>query len=180
MVLRFEFPDDKSSIKRLNFFTFILIQNLADEQFCSNSTNSTETNNASFVLIMLPDVLRLNYQTLQTLLMRLQTLTNQAHPDIIVLQTTFLEAQQLFQLQILSFNLEELPPAIASRLQSLQTELSKQLRLLAMDISFLQSARQSITAQKRQAQMRDRIDLLLQYCEAANPTESGELDANLR
>jgi hypothetical protein len=123
---------------------------------------------------MLPDVLRLNYQTFQILLIRLQTLTNQSKPEATLLQTTFLEAQQLFQLQILSLDVNDLTPTIAAKLQSIQTEISKQLRLLAIDISFLQSARQSTTTQKRQAQMRDRIALLLKYCDTIIPTASNE------
>lgn len=89
-----------------------------------------------------------------------------ANPDGVLLQSAFLEAQQLFQMQMMSLAMDELEPAIATKLQSIQIEINKQLRLLAMDVMFLQTARKSVTAQQRQAQMGDRIQLLLNYCQA--------------
>lgn len=91
---------------------------------------------------------------------------------------------QQFQQQILGLDLAELDEAIALRIQSIQTEISKQLRLLAMDTMFLKTARQPETNQQRRQQMGDRLDLLERYCEAilatdlASDPESGstELD----
>jgi len=78
---------------------------------------------------------------------------------------------QQFQPQILALPWAEMDEAIALRLQSIQTEISKQLRLLAMDTMFLKTARQPETSQQRRQQMGDRLDLLLRYCEAILATE---------
>lgn len=73
---------------------------------------------------------------------------------------------QRFQQQMVGLNAIAMDEAIALRIQSIQTEINKQLRLLTMDTMFLKTARQSETSQQRQQQMADRIDLLLRYCEA--------------
>jgi hypothetical protein len=58
----------------------------------------------------------------------------------------------------------EVPPEIAHRLQAIQVEIDKQLKLLAMDVLFLQTARQATTAEQRQQQMGDRLEQLERYC----------------
>lgn len=73
---------------------------------------------------------------------------------------------QQFQQGVLKLNAVAMDEAIALRIQSIQTEISKQLRLLSMDTMFLKTARQPETSQQRRQQMADRIDLLLRYCEA--------------
>ena len=78
---------------------------------------------------------------------------------------------QQFQPQILALPWAEMDEAISLRLQSIQTEISKQLRLLAMDTMFLKTARQPETSQQRRQQIGDRLDLLLRYCEAILATE---------
>lgn len=113
---------------------------------------------------VLPEDYRQQYQTFERALQRLKGETTRPHPDCTTLQSDFLDVQQLFQLRISSLNLEVLDPAIAARLQSVHTEIHKQLRLLGMDVAFLQAARQSITTQQRQAQMRDRLHIILQFC----------------
>jgi hypothetical protein len=51
------------------------------------------------------------------------------------------------------------------RLQMFQVEIGKQLRLLALDALFLQTAKQAATIESRQQQARAKINLLLQYCD---------------
>ena len=97
----------------------------------------------------------------------------QANPDGRSLHQQFLHLQQTAQQGILQLSLEipPMPPDAVSApdapgdesLVGYQTEISRGLRLLAMDITFLQSARQPLTQQKRQAQMRDRLQRLLSY-----------------
>ncbi|QLE55874.1 heterocyst frequency control protein PatD [Nostoc sp. TCL26-01] len=53
-----------------------------------------------------------------------------------------------------------------SRSQSYKTEISKQLRLLEVDVMFLQGARQATTAQTRLDTISDRLSTLIQYCHA--------------
>ncbi|BAT51276.1 hypothetical protein NOS3756_01990 [Nostoc sp. NIES-3756] len=52
------------------------------------------------------------------------------------------------------------------RIQSYKTEISKQLRLLEVDVMFLQGARQPATAQTRLNVIGDRLNTLIQYCDA--------------
>lgn len=83
------------------------------------------------------------------------------------LQPIFAQLQQQFQQQIVTLNLEGLEGAIASLLASLHTEMGKQIRLLGMDLMFLQTARQPETRQQRLTQIGDRLRLLISYCDAA-------------
>ena len=57
------------------------------------------------------------------------------------------------------------PPATPLE-QSYLTEIHKQLRLLGMDIKFLQASRVLATAQTRQTAASDRINTLIRYCDA--------------
>jgi len=52
------------------------------------------------------------------------------------------------------------------KVQSYQTEINKQLRLLKIDLMFLKSARQPATSEQRWNLMGDRLHLLMVYCEA--------------
>lgn len=89
----------------------------------------------------------------------------QSQPDVRSLQATFLDLQQYFQTTLLPTDYPDLDDLAESKLVSYQTEISKELRLLGMDIMFLQSARQAMKIQQRQAQMRDRLDRLEGYCD---------------
>lgn len=97
---------------------------------------------------------------LRSQLESLETLARSANPGGHQLQAQFLLAQQHFQHQILP-----LGDAIASA-QPVITEMNRTLRLLAMDVAFLQAARQSTTAQQRQRQLVEKIDRLLSFCHA--------------
>jgi DNA repair protein RadC len=115
---------------------------------------------------MLPTSFNQLYQMFYQSLQQVGQLAQRANPDVQTLQVAFLEAQQIFQQQIMSQPLNNLDAAAELKMQSLQTEMNKQLRLLAIDVMFLQTARQPVTIQQRQAQMRDRLQLLQRYCEA--------------
>jgi hypothetical protein len=77
------------------------------------------------------------------------------------------ELQQIFKGRILSLNLDELKPELEQRVRSLQVEINKQLRLLGMDMMFLQAARQPETLQQRQNQILERVRMMQRYCEMA-------------
>lgn len=62
------------------------------------------------------------------------------------------------------FQQELLDAPIDANAQSMLVEIHKQLRLLATDAAFLQSARQPQTQQQRQQQVSDRLDRLDRYC----------------
>ena len=74
--------------------------------------------------------------------------------------------QQFFHEQILSLQMNDLAPALQDWVQSYHVEIDKQLRLLGLDVLFLQAARQSTTTQQRRQQVRDRLDTLQRYCDA--------------
>ncbi|MEA5450892.1 heterocyst frequency control protein PatD [Leptolyngbya sp. CCNP1308] len=99
-------------------------------------------------------------ETLRSHLQTLMALAQSANPDGGALQAQFLLTQQHFQHQMLPLG-DDLPSA-----QPVLTEMNRTLRLLAMDVAFLQAARQSTTAQQRQRQMVEKLGQLLSFCEA--------------
>lgn len=121
---------------------------------------------------MLPDSVCQPYVEFEHQLQHLQTLVTLANPDFREIQACFLEAQQIFQGRIAQPDWAILSETDASRLPAIHTEIHKQLRLLATDVMFLQAARQPLTRQQRQAQMRDRLTLVQRYCQAILGTAS--------
>lgn len=91
---------------------------------------------------------------------QLQETAIAANPDGANLRQRFLTLQQQAQQQILT-----LPPQAATAgtpgVVAFQTEISRTLRLIAIDIQFLAMARQSLKYQARQGQLRDRLTQLL-------------------
>ncbi len=114
---------------------------------------------------MLPNIHHQRYQELKQALDQLQQTAAGAQLDAPRLRQSFLLTQQFFQQQIVSLDAGDLEPALEPRVRSYQTEMSKQLRLLGMDVIFLQAARQPGTVQERQMQLRDRIQTLQRYCD---------------
>ncbi|MEO0984217.1 MAG: heterocyst frequency control protein PatD [Cyanobacteria bacterium J06639_14] len=90
----------------------------------------------------------------------LETAVNKANIEVRSLQQDFLTTQQLYQQQLLPTLMAS--PNVAS-LISYQTEINRALRLLGMDVSFLQTAKHPMTVQKRQAHMRQRVQTLLEF-----------------
>lgn len=77
-------------------------------------------------------------------------------------QKSFQATQQHFQQHIV------IPAAeldLPSLVQSVQTEINRNLRLLGTDVVFLQSARQAATQQQRLQQVCDRLVKLLEFCD---------------
>lgn len=114
---------------------------------------------------MLPNLHRLRYQEFKQALEQLQqaTAVNQQNPS--TLRQNFLEAQQFFQ-QIVNLDDKDLEAVDEPKVRSYQTEMSKQLQMLGMDIMFLQAARQPGTTQERHTQLKQRLQTLISYCDA--------------
>jgi hypothetical protein len=112
---------------------------------------------------LLPSTLEQPYHTFQQLLECLRDRVSLPDPDRSGLQTLVLEAQQFFQQHLMSLDFEILAPEDAAKVQSVYTETSKQLKLLMMDVSFLKTAHQTATVEKRQKQIGDRLETLLGY-----------------
>ncbi|MCT7984597.1 heterocyst frequency control protein PatD [Laspinema sp. A4] len=115
---------------------------------------------------MLPDLHTQCYQNLMQALSQLSETVNGPNPDQATVRASTLEIQQLFQDQILSLGMDELEPGMVSLVQSFQTELHKQIRLLGNDVIFLVSARQAETRERRWSEVRDRLKGCIGYCEA--------------
>jgi hypothetical protein len=102
-------------------------------------------------------------QSLQNHLTHLATSGHQANPDGALLQQQFLVAQQQFQGDVLPSLTD---PAVPQTVQPILTEMNRTLRLLAMDVAFMQTSRNAQTTQHRQQQLNHKTDQLLSFCEA--------------
>lgn len=117
----------------------------------------------------LPKPLQAPYSILQQ---RVETMRAIATPRAFngsALQQSFQATQQHFQQQILlpSMNLD-LPPLV----RSAQTEINRILRLLSLDVAFLQSARQPETQSQRLQQVGDRLTRLQEFCDGLLSSDS--------
>lgn len=113
----------------------------------------------------LPPSHRDRYQQWQDLLESFRMIVQVPTADGATLQGALLQVQQFFQQQVGPLELAELESAIAPRVQAVRTEMQKELRLLTMDVMFLQAARQSATQQQCQKQLGDRLEKLAGYCQ---------------
>ena len=96
-----------------------------------------------------------------------QTLLQQLHTDI---SSNLLNASELRQnmASLQSFFRTDIVPLTTQypTEQSYQTEMSKQLRLLQIDIMFFQGARQASTIKDRIDALCERLTTLIGYCDA--------------
>lgn len=99
-------------------------------------------------------------QAFQGQLVAFEALICQANPSASALQQQFLQLQQPFQKQLWPAQAE-----LTELAQPILLEMNRTLRLLGMDVAFLQAARQPQTMQQRQQQMRDRGRQLQQFCQ---------------
>lgn len=113
---------------------------------------------------MLSQLFHQRYQEFFHLLEQLQSTSTQL--DKAKLKQSLHTAQQFFQQQIVTLDPQDLSPQEESKIRSYQTEISKQLQLVGMDVIFLQAARLQATAASRQMQLADRIQTLIRYCNA--------------
>ncbi len=70
------------------------------------------------------------------------------------------EIQSFFQSSLVNTNLEITPQNL-----SLQVEIDKQLKMLGVDLTMLQTSRSAANWQKRHQQACDRFVLLQRYCQ---------------
>ena len=114
---------------------------------------------------MLPPSHSQIYREFKLNLEELKDVLSQDTVDRSHLKSSVAKLQDFFQNQILTLDLDELAANLAQQTQSVQVELNKQLRLLQMDMQFLQAAKQQSTLHQRQQQATDRLALLIRYCE---------------
>jgi valyl-tRNA synthetase len=114
---------------------------------------------------MLPD---LHFKCYTEFHQTLSKLVEQLETDLDRISFT-LESQKVqlfFRDQVCRLDLEALPPDMAQRSQSYQVEMDKQLRLLQVDVQFLQAARQPEKVNQRMTMVGDRLRTLMRYCDA--------------
>ncbi|MGC9528667.1 MAG: heterocyst frequency control protein PatD [Limnospira sp.] len=110
-------------------------------------------------------------QSLETL----QATLTSDQPEVEPVTRAFGEVQEQFKTRITTLgDRESDDPHLQSQLQSYITETHKQMRLLGLDLRFLQASRQSATARDRLAQVRDRISILIGYSTALLENTEGE------
>ncbi|MCP2729316.1 heterocyst frequency control protein PatD [Limnofasciculus baicalensis] len=114
---------------------------------------------------MLPLLQRLCYEQFQQAIEQLLSCTTASELDFAAIRNGFDQLKQLFQSQILSLSQDGLAPESVSRWQSIQTEVHKQMRLLATDMIMLQAARNPATSAIRLAGICDRLNCLRQFCQ---------------
>jgi hypothetical protein len=131
---------------------------------------------------ILPNAYLEKYQQLLEILLRVQAVG----VDLVELSASvmpvdtedFGELQDFYQKQIFplvdkEFS-EEVLPEIASRWRSLNTEIHRSMKLLALDISLLKAARSPQMQKTRRQGMSDRLSTLISYCQvllAPEPTK---------
>ncbi|MDJ0734470.1 MAG: heterocyst frequency control protein PatD [Nostocaceae cyanobacterium] len=106
------------------------------------------------------------YQTFATSLEALREYTTTAGVDAPKLRQRAASLQEFYQQQILPLANQDTESQNQGRILSLQTEISKQLRLLELDVTFFAGARVATTAQARLQTIENRITTLLRYCNA--------------
>jgi hypothetical protein len=111
-------------------------------------------------LVMLPTEQTLMWQQLFMLLSNLPTDSIPDSKASLSLAIDFFEAEILIQ------DLDRLPDPIAGKMRSYLTESHRLLRLLSIDLIFIATARNPITIQQRRQAYQDKLNLLLQYCQA--------------
>jgi hypothetical protein len=111
-------------------------------------------------IFMLPTEQISPWRQLLTLLLNLST------DSIPELKVSLNEAIELFERQILTQNIEDLEEPIAGKMRSYLTESHRLLRLLPLDLMFLEAARQPNNLQHRRQAYQDKLDLLIRYSRA--------------
>ncbi|HEY9669998.1 MAG TPA: heterocyst frequency control protein PatD [Waterburya sp.] len=115
---------------------------------------------------MLPSLHCQHYQEFQGALEQLLQYVADQQEKGTALRECFQEVKQVFQRQIATLSIDDIAPESASRWQSLQTEIHKQMRLLETDVMLLLSSRSLTTSQRRTSGLCDRVNTLIQYCTA--------------
>jgi hypothetical protein len=99
----------------------------------------------------------------QQLFMLLSNLPSDSATD---LKASLSRASEFFEAEILTQDVDLLPDPIAGKMRSYLTESHRLLRLLSIDVMSIATARNPATLQQRRQAYQDKLDLLLQYCQA--------------
>ena len=105
------------------------------------------------------------YQNFLTLLNKFQIDAENEKASLERVKQEWEQLKLCFEQQIVGIDVGEVPEAIASRWQSVQTEIKREFKLLSTDVLFLASARQITTQNKRVKSISDRLTKLIGYCQ---------------
>jgi hypothetical protein len=106
----------------------------------------------------------------QRLLMILSNLPTDSIPD---LKVALHQAMKLFEGQILTQNIEDIQNPNAGKMRSYLTESHRLLRLLPLDVMFMEVSRNPTTTQQRRQAYQEKLDLLIRYVEAVISISGG-------
>jgi len=113
---------------------------------------------------MIPEALRQHCLTLQNQVGDLRSQLGAETASGAGFKLALEPINQTFQTQLQLFDGFAGDANLAQQIQTIHTELNKQIRLLSVELTFLQSARQPATRQQRLAQVHDRLDQIQSYC----------------
>lgn len=114
-----------------------------------------------------------NYHGFATLLKQMRDYVIESKLSATELRQRTLSLQQFFQQQIVPSPQDDNDNQNQGRVQSYRTEMSKQMRLLELDVMFFQGARQASTAQDRLLSISNRLTTLIEYCNAIVQNANG-------
>lgn len=114
---------------------------------------------------MLPASHNRAYQDLKNLLIELKRSLGIEVIELGQVNRQFQDLARWYEQNIVRLQDQTLDRTVASRWQSVQTEIKREFKLLTTDILFLASARQNSTQSKRLQSIGDRIDKLIGYCQ---------------
>jgi hypothetical protein len=106
----------------------------------------------------------------QQLLHLLSNLPTGSIPD---LKVGLRQAIELFEGQILTQDIEDIPDPNGGKMRSYLTESHRLLRLLPLDVMFMEVSRNPTTIEQRRQAYQDKLDLLIRYAEAAISISGG-------
>ena len=106
------------------------------------------------------------YEAFKQTLQQVQQMAVSPDANSMMLRSEVIALQQYFHDQLLSLSTDTFSSSMQQWVQSYQVEMDKQLRLLGMDVLFLQAAKQATKVLQRQQQVCDRLSTLQRYCEA--------------
>ncbi|MEC4984018.1 MAG: heterocyst frequency control protein PatD [Oscillatoria sp. PMC 1068.18] len=114
---------------------------------------------------MLPRSHTQQYEDFLKLIRNLQKILAEPQADWRSLQAAFQPAQSVYEQKIKTLTSENLAVDVASRWQSIQTEILRAWRLLQTEIVFLQASRSRSTSSSRLTAAQERLQKLIDYCE---------------
>ncbi|MDJ0695671.1 heterocyst frequency control protein PatD [Mastigocoleus sp. MO_188.B34] len=99
--------------------------------------------------------------------------SSQTNIDKQKLRQAFISLKHFYLEKILSAKTDIVNNSYSQQEQSYLTEISKQMRLLEMDITFFQGARQIGTLKGRLESIHKRLSTLLKYCDNLTQSTGG-------